>query len=247
MPKATVGKETTACKTMISFQKHDSVSQSMGFKGNNGSLVSPDCRGFTLVELLITTLVLSAILGSVLALSNQGQGSKEFQEDLLAVQQSLREASDQMYRDMRMAGYPQATVFDSSLGWTAWNSNRVAMGFRTINSNDLVFEGDIDNDGIVEVVEYKLNGTTLQRSEVEKNADGSVPSPDFQILAENVTSLNFSYYSWSGGAWSTAGVTTSTAKRVDISLTLRSSVMDPGLRQYANLTMQTSVIPRNLE
>jgi len=99
----------------------------------------------------------------------------------------------------------------------------------------------------VEVVEYSLNGATLQRSEVEKNADGTVPSPDFQILAENVTNLNFTYYTWTGGAWSTAGVTLSNVKRVDISLTLRTSVMDPARLQYANLTMQISVIPRNLE
>ncbi|HVN77625.1 MAG TPA: prepilin-type N-terminal cleavage/methylation domain-containing protein [Terriglobia bacterium] len=213
----------------------------------DNSLVWPDSRGFTLIELLITTLVLSVILGSVLALSNQGQGRKEFQEDLLAVQQGLREATDQMYRDMRMGGYPQPSIFDIATGWTAANSNRIALGFRSINSTDLQFEGDIDNDGIVEVVEYSLNGTTLQRSEVEKNADGSVPSPNFQILAENVTNLNFTYYTWTGGAWSTAGVTLSNVKRVDISLTLRTSVMDPARLQYANLTMQISVIPRNLE
>lgn len=206
-----------------------------------------DFRGFTLIELLITTLVLSVILGSVLALSNQGQGRKEFQEDLLEVQQSLREASDQIYRDTRMAGYPQPKVYDLSLGWTASNSNRVAIGFRTINSSDLVFEGDIDNDGIVEVVEYNLNGTTLQRSEVEKNADGTIPPPDFQILAENVTNLVFTYYTWAGGAWSTSGVTLSNVKRVDISLTLRTAVMDPGKKQYTNMTIQTSVGARNLE
>jgi prepilin-type N-terminal cleavage/methylation domain-containing protein len=217
------------------------------FNDPDNSLVSPDSRGFTLIELLITTLVLSVILGSVLALSNQGQGRKEFQEDLLAVQQGLREATDQMYRDMRMAGYPQSSIFAISTGWTAGNSNRIALGFRSINSNDLVFEGDIDNDGIVEVVEYNLNGTTLQRSEVEKNADGSVPTPDFQILGENVTNLNFTYYTWTGSAWSTAGVTPLNVNRVDISLTLRTSVMDPSREQYANLTMQTSVIPRNLE
>jgi prepilin-type N-terminal cleavage/methylation domain-containing protein len=203
--------------------------------------------GFTLIELLITTLVLSVILGSVLALSNQGQGRKQFQEDLLAVQQNLREACDQMYRDMRMAGYPLQKVYDINTGWTATTSNRIALGFRSINGNGLVFEGDIDNDGIVEAVEYSLNGSTLLRSEVKKNADGSVPSPDYQILAENVGNLSFTYYTWDGVNWSTTGVTIANVKRVDILLTLRTSVMDPGTRQYGNMTMQTSVIPRNLE
>jgi prepilin-type N-terminal cleavage/methylation domain-containing protein len=203
--------------------------------------------GFTLIELLITTLVLSVILGSVLALSNQGQGRKEFQEDLLTVQQNLREACDQMYRDMRMAGYPLQKVYDISTGWTASTSNRIAMGFRSINSDGLVFEGDIDNDGIVEVVEYSLNGSTLLRSEVGKNADGSLPSPDYQILAENVSRLNFTYYTWDSANWSTTGVTIANVKRVDVLLTLRTSVLDPGTRQYGNMTMQTGVIPRNLE
>jgi len=43
----------------------------------------------------------------------------------------------------------------------------------------------------LKVVEYNLSGTTLRRSEVEKNSDGTVPASDYQIFAENVTGLTF--------------------------------------------------------
>ena len=196
---------------------------------------------------MITTLVMTVILGSALMLSNQSQGSKQYQEDLLTIQQSLREASDQMYRDMRMAGYPQARVYALSTGWTASNSNRIAYGFRSINSTSLVFEGDIDNDGFVEVVEYNLGGNMLRRSEVKKNSDGSIPAADYQLLAENVNGLTFSYYTWSGGSWTTVGVNATNVKRIDVSLTLRTAVLDPYRKQYGDLNIQTSVVPRNLE
>ena len=151
-------------------------------------------KGFSLVELLVATFMLTALLGSVLAIFNQEQSRHDFEQDLLAMQQSTREVADQVYRDVRMAGFPQERLYASSLNWTASNSNKIASGFTTISSSNLVFQGDVDNDGIVEVVEYSLSGTTLRRSEVEKNSGGSVPSADPQILAENVTSLALSYY-----------------------------------------------------
>ncbi len=213
-----------------------------GLRSQQGST-----RGFSLVELLVTTFVMTIVLGSVLALSNQGQARHEFEQDLLAVQQSAREVCDQMYRDIRMAGYPQQKLYAASLNWTASNSNKIASGFTTIVTNNLVFQGDIDNDGIVEVVEYSLAGTTLRRSEVEKNSNGTVPSADPQILAENVTGFNLTYYRWNSGAWTSSGVTTANVTRVDISVTLQTSAKDPQAKQYRNTNVQTSIIARNLE
>ena len=204
-------------------------------------------RGFSLIELLITTLIMSTVLGSVLALSNQGQSRKAFQDDVLASQQNLRETSDQIYRDIRMAGFPQQKIFASSTGWTAANSNKVASGFTSTSSNGTTFQGDVDNDGIVEVVEYNLSGTTLRRSEVEKNNDGTVPTADYQILAEHVNNLNFTYYKLNSGIWTTAGVTAANATRVDFTLGLQTSMVDPQNRRYSTLSIQDSVVARNLE
>jgi Tfp pilus assembly protein PilW len=204
-------------------------------------------KGFSLVELLIATFMLTALLGSVLAIFNQQQSRYDFEQDLVATQQSAREVADQVYRDVRMAGYPQQRLYAASLNWTASNSNKIASGFTTISSSNLVFQGDVDNDGLVEVVEYSLSGTTLRRSEVEKNSDGSVPSADPQILAENVTGLVFTYYRWNGSAWTASGVTAANTSRADVSVTLQTASRDPQSKQYRTLNLQTSVIPRNLE
>jgi Tfp pilus assembly protein PilW len=204
-------------------------------------------KGFSLIELLIATFMLTSLLASVLAIFNQEQSRYTFEQDLVAIQQSAREVADQIYRDVRMAGYPQQRLYAASLNWTASNSNKIASGFTAIGSNNLVFQGDVDNDGVVEVVEYSLSGPILRRSEVEKNSDGTVPSADPQILAENVTSLVFTYYRWNGSAWTTSGVTAANTSRVDISVTQQSASRDPQSKQYRTLSFQTSVIARNLE
>lgn len=204
-------------------------------------------QGFSLIELLVTTLVMTIVMGSLLALSNQSQARAEFEQDVVALNQSGREVADQVYRDMRLAGYPQRKLFAATLNWTAANTNKVASGFVTTNSNGLTFQGDVDNDGVVEVVEYNLSGTTLRRSEVEKNSDGTVPAADYQIFAENVTGLTFTYYRMNSGAWTTSGVTAANTARVDASLTLQTPRPDPQSKQYRSLSFQTRVVARNLE
>ena len=97
------------------------------------------------------------------------------------------------------------------------------------------------------MVEYNLSGTTLRRSEVEKNSNGTVPAADYQIFAENVTGLTFTYYRLNSGAWTTSGVTAANTARVDVSFTLQTLRPDPQSRQYRSLSFQTNVIARNLE
>ena len=195
-------------------------------------------RGFSLIELLVTTLVMTTVMASLLALSSQNQARSDFEQDLVALNQSGREVADQIYRDLRLAGYPQQRIFAATLNWTAANSNKVASGFITTTSHGLTFQGDIDDDGVVEVVEYNLSGTTLRRSEVEKNSDGTVPTADYQIFAENVTGLTFTYYRLNSGAWTTSGVTAANTARADVSLTLQTQRPDPQSRQYRSLTFQ---------
>jgi prepilin-type N-terminal cleavage/methylation domain-containing protein len=219
----------------------------MELKRESGGARRCSERGFSLIELLVATLVMTTVAGSVLALSNQSQARAEFEQDLVALNQSGREVADQIYRDLRLAGYPQTKLFAAALNWTAANTNKVASGFVSTTSNGLTFQGDIDNDGVVEVVEYNLSGTTLRRSEVEKNSDGTVPAADYQVFAENVTGLTFAYYRLNGGAWTTSGVTASNTARADVSLTLQTPRPDPQSKQYRSVTFQTSVVARNLE
>ena len=71
----------------------------------------PSERGFSLIELLVTTLVMTTVMASLLALSSQNQARSDFEQDLVALNQSGREVADQIYRDLRLAGYPQQRIF----------------------------------------------------------------------------------------------------------------------------------------
>ena len=74
--------------------------------------------GFSLAELLISMFIVTMIVGTVLSLSNMGQARQAFEQDLVSVQQNTREAVDQMYRELRLAGFPQQSFYAASLGWT---------------------------------------------------------------------------------------------------------------------------------
>jgi hypothetical protein len=62
-----------------------------------------------------------------------------------------------MYTVIQLSDAPQSSFYAASLNWADANSNEVTSGFTTMSSNDLVFQGDIDNDGVVEVAEYPVN------------------------------------------------------------------------------------------
>jgi hypothetical protein len=160
---------------------------------------------------------------------------------LTEAQQSARNAVDMMEREIRLAGFPKTSYYDGALGYDS-NSNTVAKGFTTSNATDMVFEADINEDGVVDVVEYNLNGSTLQRSAVAKPGGGVAATPSFKILSENVRSLNFTYYD------ATGNTTTVPAndRRVQVSLNLGTSRVDPETRRLRTVSVSIMALARNL-
>ena len=65
-----------------------------------------------------------------------------------------------MEREIKLAGFPKASYYDSAQNWTSANSNKVAAGFITISATNMVFEADVEEDGIVERVDYNLASGT---------------------------------------------------------------------------------------
>jgi prepilin-type N-terminal cleavage/methylation domain-containing protein len=206
-------------------------------------------KGFSLIELLIVLFVFTFIVGGLFNILGRSQNRYQFEQEVADIQQVARNCLDLMEREIRLAGFPKETYYDSSNNWTATNSNRVARFFLDPSNPDagtatsptsMLFEGDIDEDGVVESVRYRLNGTDLERSAVDK-ASGATPATDYRAIAQNVTAATFTYLD-SGGA-TTANSSLVRAVRIQLQLTTASR--DPESRRLRTVSVQTTALIRN--
>ena len=133
-------------------------------------------RGFSLVELMVVIAVLTLVMGVVFTTVANVQQRSQTETQKVDVTQSSREFIDQIERDLRNVGYPNARMFGTAAGYTS-SSAYVAAGIVAASATDIWFEGDIDGTGTVSSVRYQLvadaNGNcpcTLQRSAVNKLA-----------------------------------------------------------------------------
>lgn len=171
-------------------------------------------RGFSLVEMMVAMAVLLVVVGAVMQLLSQGQQryvTSSSVEDSTAM---LRDAVDQMVRDIRLAGYPPPNSYPcpppagATYGacLTYLNSGYIAGGILTASNYRIVFEADTDNTGRAFQIDYQLqvptggatggcagltvnadlSSPTLMRSAALKNTDGTVPAASFQPFLENV-------------------------------------------------------------
>ena len=140
-------------------------------------------HGFTLIELLISCAVLLIVLGSVfryIAIAIQRSQAEETKMDLT---QQAREFVDEFERDLHQAGYPNCRSFDTGSNCPGNFTNiNIAAGLVYVSNTEIGFEGDVDGDGVVDEVWYRLidsannsppTGTcpcTIQRSQMPKAA-----------------------------------------------------------------------------
>jgi prepilin-type N-terminal cleavage/methylation domain-containing protein len=194
--------------------------------------------GFTLIELMIVCAVLALVLGAVFQGINtviQRSQSEQVKVDLT---QSGREFVDEFERDLHQAGFPNCRMVatynagvayncpadNSSLTANAVASNTaVAVGLVYVDNTKIIFEGDMEGDGVVDSVEYKLvdvNGTnppvscpcTLQRNQIAKVATlpwgaGQGPRIFYQELQNVVNSGQPQGTATSGGGAPISGTT----------------------------------------
>ena len=158
--------------------------------------------GFSLIELMIVILLLSNIMGSVFSQIDLLQKRFRTEQNLLDISQTAREFLDQIVRDLHKAGFPnwrlyQAGVFADTDPYH-YKSAYVAVGLFYIDATLIKFEGDLNGDGKVLNVAYKLETDTtaagnencpcLRRAQ-EAKADGSDPLawvPTYQTQVENI-------------------------------------------------------------
>ncbi len=141
---------------------------------------------------MVAAAILIVVVGaavSYISLTVQRSAAEQTKVDLT---QEGRSFVDEFERDFHQAGYPGCANFNNygtnNCATAAhFNSAAFAAGIISISNTNIIFEGDVDGDGLVDSVQYRLvdsNNTyppsstcpcVLQRSQVTKVANLSGP------------------------------------------------------------------------
>jgi prepilin-type N-terminal cleavage/methylation domain-containing protein len=201
-------------------------------------------RGFTLIELLIVIAILATVTGAIFLQLNTAQQRINAEQTKVDNFAEARDFVDQFFRDINQIGYPNGHMMNSlsSTLSTAQQDSRVAVGLVKIDANSIWFEGDVNGTGVVQSVQYKINGSggttcplCLQRSSVDK-VNGTAPLSQSATWGTEVndviTSPIFTYFDTSGTQLTTLpldiasdGATLVKVKTIHISLTIQNNAI----------------------
>src|SRR5437868_10006574 len=119
-----------------------------------------NAQGATLVELMVALAVLGLVMAGVFG--QLGAATQRLTAEQTKVDNfdEARDFVDQFFRDIHQIGYPNGHMvsFLSQTLATAQADNRVAVGLVQIDANSIWFEGDVNGTGVVQSVQYKING-----------------------------------------------------------------------------------------
>jgi prepilin-type N-terminal cleavage/methylation domain-containing protein len=202
-------------------------------------------RGFTLIELLMVVLLLSIVVGAVFSQIDRAQVRYRVEDQKVDLTQQEREFIDQFTRDLHQAGYPSAAMY-GGIG----TANQIALGVTSLSSNDIVVEGDVDGDGLVDTVEYSyFDGSgwpaggapnpcpCIRRSQLAKGAAG--PATNFTQVQGVVGTAFFTAFNASGGTITLPASASDLAKikTVQITLTTQGAAQDSDAHNSIQVTM----------
>ena len=217
--------------------------------------------GFSLIELLITMIVLVIVMGAVFSQINQVQSKTKSESMKLDLTQESREFIDQFARDLHMSGYPISKLYQNSGGI---NDSHVAVGLVAASPTSLRFEGDVYGDGTVYSVVYNYvqtdaadpNCPCLRRSVVAKVTGNPVNGQDpvkYYTEVQNVIDPAgqaqglFTYFQADGTAVDVGtgkdiiadAITIQLIDAVKVNLNTRSKQFDPQTGQPAIVSVAT--------
>jgi type IV pilus assembly protein PilW len=157
------------------------------------------------------------------------------QEEIVAMQQSVRAGMDMIEREVRLAGYDPLRV--NSDANTANNFSGV-----TVSGTQLQIQADLSGNGVIDTtsqenIVYAYDSTSKQ---ITRNAGNGA-----QPFVENVQAFTFEYLDGNGSVTATSA----NIRRIRITITGRTTKPDPAYAAnggYRTYTLTTVVAPRNL-
>jgi prepilin-type N-terminal cleavage/methylation domain-containing protein len=204
--------------------------------------------GFSLIEMLIGSVVFVVVLLAILMILDISQRDYASGAAKSDVQENVRVALESMARDLRMAGYAPSKA----------GCSPPPVGAVTA-FNPLTFRADLDRDNCVDQVIYTFDAPTdttkpcdvsdpatigkITRSVqawdgANWNPDTPAPTDKFDV-AQCVKTVTITYYNSAGGA----AATPADVRRIKISITGEENVRGYTPRAY---TLSTDVRLRNL-
>jgi prepilin-type N-terminal cleavage/methylation domain-containing protein len=121
-------------------------------------------QGFTLIELMISMAILLVVLGVAFAYISVAIQRSQNEQTKMDLTQEAREFVDEFERDLHQVGYPGCRMFYAGglncntypAGGGAYASSTLASGLIFVSNYEVAFEGDVDGDGVVESVWYRV-------------------------------------------------------------------------------------------
>jgi type II secretory pathway pseudopilin PulG len=224
--------------------------------------------GFSLVELLIGTILFTIITGIAFSLLMSAQLRYQGESSVTQAFQQANVALDQIVRDVHSAGYPPANSFAAGIALN--NPNLVALPFSwspgytntpptpcTVGVScgavpgdyDLIVETDLGNG--VQWIRYSLQGTTLMRGMVLKapfvdpvgSTTGSLV-PYLDNVMNGNSSLPIFTYTFDNTTPPPPSQP-SYIREVNITLIVQSAHPDPQTQQYRTITLTGQAVRFN--
>jgi len=111
--------------------------------------------GFTLIEMLISLLILVTVTGAVFEQINSMQKKSASEAVNVDLTQQSREFINQTVRDLHMAGFPGPGMYSNPVV----RPSLVANGLVRVSPTEILMEGDVNNDGTVQSVDIVYVGS----------------------------------------------------------------------------------------
>src|SRR5882672_1508045 len=223
--------------------------------------------GFTLVEVLVSMLILVTVTSAVFEQINQMRKKSSSEAMKVDLSQEAREFVDQTVRDLHMAGYPGAAMYSDPLA----DTSKVAAGLVSVSPTQILMEGDINGDGYVSSVNiyYVANDANdpacpcIRRSAARKIPGSSLAQPSSPTYTETEHAFPpgtaagqsgedlFTFYGQNGNAIDASGgidistpqgqAVISSIKTVKVNLSLLANVRDPATGGLMRTSMSATV------
>jgi len=195
-------------------------------------------RGFSFVEFMMVATMLGFVSTGVKTFvidKVRGPQRRIARRDLAT---QGRASVERMVRELELASHAAGGSATDQNTPAPGDSNPVAPAFLVAAADQVVFDADLDGDGVVERVEYRLHNSVMYRSAVSKNSDGSVPTAQYEVVTEYVDNGSLPLFRYASDASSESSAPAgapSGIQTVWITLLLRPPVLDPKRPQFRTL------------
>jgi prepilin-type N-terminal cleavage/methylation domain-containing protein len=215
-------------------------------------------RGFSLIELMIAITLLLVVVGGIFGVIDVVNQRTHTEQAKLDMFQEAREFMDQMSRDLHQAGFPSTRHYakkDVITEDPATDDDLNAVGVVKVGAGDLWFEGDVEGFGVVSVVRYHLDTSTvngcpcLRRSQLPKINGNPVTeqTPEvYQIQVQGVQNTDI-FTAFSRGTTGTPitlpvdftanGASIASVDTIKATLSLKSPLVDPKTKLHPTTTL----------